>query len=42
VINNEEIEEDLYNYENIELKKENVFEVNSNESDSLDESDDIK
>ena len=42
VINNEEIEEDLYNYENIELKKENVFEVNSNESDSLNESDDIK
>ena len=30
------------NYENIELKKENLLEVDSEESDSSDESDDIK
>ena len=42
VINNAEIEEDLYNYENIELKRENLLKINSKESDSSNESDDIK
>ena len=41
MINNEDIEEDLYNYEIIELKFY-ALEDNSKESDSLDDSDDIK
>jgi hypothetical protein len=35
-------EQNLNNYKNIELKKENLLEVDSEESDSSDESDDIK
>ena len=42
MIKNADIEEDLFNGENMNLNKENILMINSEESDLSDDSDDIK
>ena len=42
MINNAYIEEDLFNCENMNLNREKILNLNSEESDLSDDSDDIK